>query len=138
MKLKDVMSKHVVKVNGITMLPEVAQKMRQENIGFLPVEDNGKLIGIVTDRDITIDAVAQGNINRPVKDIVNKNLVTATPDTTVEEAIRMMTSHNVRRLPVLENQQLVGIVSLEDLVDTDNPKIVLDALKQFHKKTQHS
>lgn len=138
MKLKDVMSKHVVKVSGITMLPEVAQKMRQENIGFLPVEDNGKLIGIVTDRDITIDAVAQGNINRPVKDIVNKNLVTATPDTTAEEAIRMMTSHNVRRLPVLENQQLVGIVSLEDLMDTDNPKIVLDALKQFHKKTQHS
>jgi CBS domain-containing protein len=137
MKLRDVMSKHVVKVNGITMIPDVAKKMKQENIGFLPVEENGRLIGTVTDRDITIDAVAQGNINRPIKDIANTNLVTATPDTTVEDAIKMMTSHNVRRLPVLENQQLVGIVSVEDLVEVDNPQLVVDAIKRLHRGTRH-
>lgn len=137
MKLRDLMSKQIVRVTSVTMLPEVAQKMKQENVGFLPVEENGKLIGIVTDRDIAIGAVAAGNINRPVKDIVNKNLVTATPDTTAEEAIRMMTSHNVRRLPVLENQQLVGVISLEDLVETENPQVVIDAIKRLHKTTRH-
>lgn len=137
MKLRDVMSKQIVKVSSVTMLPEVAQKMRQENIGAIPVEENGKLIGIVTDRDITIDAVANGNVNRPVKDIVTTNPVTVTPDTTIEDALRMMTEHDIRRLPVLENQNLVGIVSLEDLLEGDKPQMVLDALKKFHRNTKH-
>ncbi|HBN10165.1 MAG TPA: CBS domain-containing protein [Cyanobacteria bacterium UBA8530] len=137
MKLRDLMSKQVVKVSGVTMLPEVAKKMKQENIGMLPVEENGKLIGVVTDRDITIDAVAQGNINRPVKDIISANPVTVGPETTVEEALKTMTSNNVRRLPVVENNQLVGIISLEDLVEGGNPQMVIDALKRFHQNTKH-
>lgn len=137
MKLRDVMSKQVVKVSSVTMLPEVAQKMRQENVGAIPVEENGKVIGIVTDRDITIDAVAQGNCNRQVKDILTPNPITVAPDTTIEDALRLMTQHNCRRLPVVENGQLVGMVSVEDLLEGDKPQLVLDTLKRFHQETKH-
>lgn len=138
MKINQLMSKNVVKVTSITMVPEVAQKMRQENIGVIPVEENGKLVGIVTDRDIAINAVAKGEINQQVKDIMTKTPVTVRPDTSVEEAIQTMLKNNVRRLPVTDNGNVVGMVSLEDLTEAGSDQDLLKALRSFHKQTKHS
>lgn len=137
MKINDLMSKNIVKVTSVTLIPEVAQKMRQENIGVLPVEENGKLVGIVTDRDIAINAVAKGEINQQVKAIMTKTPVTVRPDTTVEEAIQLMLQNNVRRLPVSENGTVIGMVSLEDLTEAGSDHELLKAMRAFHKKTKH-
>ncbi|HEY9900064.1 MAG TPA: CBS domain-containing protein [Pantanalinema sp.] len=138
MKINQFMSKNIVKVTSITMVPEVAQKMRMENIGVIPVEENGQLVGVVTDRDIAIHAVAKGEVNQAVKGIMSKSLVTVGPNTSVEEAIQTMLQNNVRRLPVTENGHLVGMVSLEDLTEAGSDQDLLKALRTFHKKTKHT
>lgn len=137
MKVRELMSKNVVKVTSITMIPEVAQKMRQENVGVIPVEENGRLIGVVTDRDITINAVAKGAINCPVKDVMTPSPATIASTATVEDAIQLMLQRNVRRLPVVDNGSLVGIVTLEDLVEAGKDQELIKALRTFHQTTKH-
>ena len=137
MKVSELMSKKLVKVTSIAMLHEVAQKMRQENIGVIPVEDNGKLVGLVTDRDIAVNAVAKGEINCAVKDVMTHNPVTLNANATVEEAIQTMLKQNIRRLPVMDNGKLVGLVSLEDLLESGKDQDLLKALRTFHEKTKH-
>ena len=90
--------------------------MRDEDAGAVPVVDNGRAIGIVTDRDIVVRVVAEGGqLNRPIRDIVTGSLVSATPDMSTREAAQLMSDHQIRRLPVVENDRLVGIVSIGDL-----------------------
>jgi CBS domain-containing protein len=90
--------------------------MRDEDAGAVPVVDNGRAIGIVTDRDIVVRVVAEGGqLNRPVRDIVTSALVSASPDMSTREAAELMSEHQIRRLPVVENDRLVGIVSIGDL-----------------------
>lgn len=137
MKIKELMSKNIVKVTSVTMVPEVAKKMRQENIGIIPIEENGRLVGVVTDRDIVINAVSQDQINRPVKEIMSKTPTTVRQDASVEEAIEAMLQHNVRRLPVMDDGNLVGMVSLEDLTEAGSDQDLLKALRSFHKQTKH-
>jgi CBS domain-containing protein len=95
--------------------------------------DNGKPIGLITDRDIVVRAVAEGGqLNRPVRDIVTNQLVAATPDMSVTEATELMSAHQVRRLPVVENNRLVGIVSIGDIaVKEGKDSRVGDALQHI-------
>jgi CBS domain-containing protein len=119
--VKDVMAPRVVAVTSVTFLPEAAQIMKQEDVGALPVvQEDGKLMGIVTDRDITVRAVAEG---RPVDQtqiaevFTAEDLVTVSPDMTLEDAEDLMAEHQVRRLPVVEQgtNKLLGIVSQADI-----------------------
>ena len=90
--------------------------MRDEDTGAVPVVDNGRAVGMVTDRDIVVRAVADGSTpNRPVREIVTSAVVTVTPDMSTREAAQLMSEHQIRRLPVVENERLVGIVSLGDI-----------------------
>jgi CBS domain-containing protein len=136
-RVADLMSQNIVKVTSVTMVPEVAQKMKKENIGAIPVEENGQVIGIVTDRDVTTKAVASGQINLQVKDIMSKAPTTIQANATVQEALQLMVKNNVRRLPVMKNGQIAGIVSLEDLVEAEVDQELLSALKTLHKHTRH-
>lgn len=114
--LRDIMTTNVDFVSPDSNVYEVALKMKNDNVGIIPVCEDGSLIGIVTDRDLVVDGIAE---KRPgstkVLDVMHQDVVTATPDTTEEEAADMMAQHQIRRLPVLENGKLVGIVSLGDL-----------------------
>lgn len=138
MKISQLMSKKVVRVASLTMLPEVAETMSRENIGVVPVEDGGKLVGIVTDRDIAVRAVAKRSIDRPVKDVMTAKPITIKPDASVDDAIRSMLEHKVRRLIVVENEHVVGMVSLEDLLEGGSHHELLRALEDFHRQTRHA
>lgn len=137
MQVKELMSKKVVKVTSVAMLPDVAKKMRQENIGAIPVEENGRVVGIVTDRDIATHAVANGNINCQVKEVMTRSPATIPASATPHEAIQTMLQHNCRRLPVTDGGGLVGMLSLEDLVEAGQDQDILKALKRFHQQTKH-
>lgn len=118
--VKDIMTPRVVAVTSVTFLPEAAQIMLEEDVGALPVvQEDGKLLGIVTDRDITVRGVARGNNigQTQVADVFTaEDLVTVTPDMKLEEAEKLMEEHQVRRLPVVgEDNKLMGILSLGDL-----------------------
>jgi CBS domain-containing protein len=92
-----------------------ARIMKEEDCGVVPVVDNGKTVGIVTDRDIVIRAVAEGGADRSVREIATTDLVFVKPDSSTREAEKLMSQRQIRRLPVVENDRLVGIVSLGDI-----------------------
>jgi CBS domain-containing protein len=116
MNIRDVMTPNPRTVTPDESIQSAARIMRDEDTGVVPVVENGRPIGIVTDRDIVVRAVADGSqVNRPIREIVTNNLVAVTPDMSTREATALMSEHQVRRLPVVEGDRLVGIVSIGDL-----------------------
>jgi CBS domain-containing protein len=119
MKLNEVMTPDVEVVNADDNLQIAARKMRDRDIGFLPVLDNGRLIGVITDRDITIRATAAGldASQTAVRDLVTSDVIWVYQYQDDEKAARLMEDYQIRRLVILdpESQLIVGIVSLGDL-----------------------
>ena len=118
MQAKDVMSPHVEVVRPDSSIAEAAKKMKTLDVGALPVCDGERLVGMITDRDITVEATAQSrdpNGTR-VRDIMSPEIIYCFEDQDVEEAARMMQEKQIRLLPVLSRgKELVGIVALGDL-----------------------
>ncbi len=119
MKLSEIMTRSVEVVSPDETLQNAARKMRLRDVGFLPVCDGQRLVGTLSDRDITVRAVAEGLDPRStaVRDLATQNLVWCFDDEDVVNAARKMRSKQIRRLMVInrQNKQLVGVVSLGDL-----------------------
>jgi CBS domain-containing protein len=98
---------------------DAIQLMADKNIGALPVLSKGRLAGIFTERDYTRKIALAGKTSKQtlVKEITTADVVTVSPDESVEECMRLMTEHRIRHLPVLQNDELVGIISIGDLVN---------------------
>jgi CBS domain-containing protein len=110
-------------------LTDVARVMRDDDIGDVLVEDAGRLVGILTDRDIVVRAVADGRNPAEVKagEIDTEAVQTVTPDQPLDEAIRIMRENDVRRVPVIQDGRPVGILSLGDLaVERDSGSALAD------------
>lgn len=117
MKVREVMTTNVVTAMPETTLEEIAMMMKTEDTGAIPVVDEGELIGIVTDRDIVVRCVAEGRDPSEVsaEDIITEDVEVVDRDTDAAEALEIMGRRQIRRLPVVENGELVGMVSLGDL-----------------------
>ena len=115
MNVRDVMTSNPRTVSPNDAIQVAARIMKEEDIGVVPVVDNGRAVGIVTDRDIVIRAVAEGGVDRPVRDIASRDVVCVRPDDSTREAEKIMSERQIRRLPVVEGDRLVGIVSLGDI-----------------------
>lgn len=120
MKAKEIMTSEIVSVCGDTSIKEAAEKMRDADIGSLPVEENEELVGIVTDRDIVLKTVAEDLNSSQVqcKDVMTKDVITATPDMNIDDVAHLMSENQVKRIPVIENKNVVGMISLKDLSHT--------------------
>jgi CBS domain-containing protein len=118
MQVREVMTEAVEIIDPNTTIRDVAKRMRADNIGALPVGENDRLIGMVTDRDIVVRAVAE-NLpagNTSARDVMSDHVYWCFDDADVEKAAEIMAEHQVRRLPVINHdKRLVGIVSLADL-----------------------
>ncbi|MFZ7103989.1 MAG: CBS domain-containing protein [Peptococcaceae bacterium] len=118
MKLRNIMTKDISGVSPQDPIVEAAKIMQQRNVGCIPVCDNNKQVkGILTDRDIVIRVVAEAKNPQQldVNAVMSTGLTLGSPDMDAEEAAQIMAEHQIRRLPVIENNQLVGIVSIGDL-----------------------
>lgn len=118
MKLNEMMTTDVEVVNPESSLADAAKRMRRQDIGVLPVCDGTRLVGMITDRDITIRAIAEDRDPKQtkVKDCMSSDLVYCFDDQTETEAEQIMQEKQIRRLPIISREkQLVGIVSLGDL-----------------------
>ncbi|HSL64428.1 MAG TPA: CBS domain-containing protein [Gaiellaceae bacterium] len=117
--IRELMTSNPKAVETSTPVVEAARIMKQEGVGPVPVvEDGGKLTGILTDRDIALRVVAEGKDpqSTTVGEIMSRDLVTIDPEQPLDEALRLMASHQVRRLPVCEEDgRLVGIVAQADV-----------------------
>ena len=98
---------------------EAIQMMADKNIGALLVTDQGKLVGILSERDYTRKVALKGKSSKKtaVKEILSGNIVRVTPSHTVDECMRLMTTHRVRHLPVLDGDKIIGVISIGDLVN---------------------
>jgi CBS domain-containing protein len=99
---------------------EAARLMRDEHVGSLPITDGDTLVGMITDRDITTRVVAEAAdlATTSVGDVYSQDLISVEPDKDLEEALRLMARHQIRRLPVVEDGRLVGIVAQADIALT--------------------
>lgn len=114
--LEHMMSKNVVSIGPNQSLQEAAAIMEQHNLGALPVVQNGQLMGILTDRDITVRSIAHGKDGHTqCSDCMTSSLVSGRPDMDVREAATMMGENQIRRIPVVDNGQMVGMVALGDV-----------------------
>lgn len=136
MRIRDVMTKDIAYVSVNDTVEKAAQLMSQYDIGSVPVCDGGKVVGIVTDRDITLRSVAKGNESRSqsVRDIMTSNPVFCSPDQDIHDAVRIMGERQIRRLPIVENGNLVGMVALGDVavesVLSDNAEAALKNISE--------
>jgi CBS domain-containing protein len=135
--------REIMTANPTTAAPDtpayqVARTMKQEDVGSVPVVDGGRLVGIVTDRDLCVQLIAeQKPTDAPVRDFMTGNPQTAGPDSTIHDVAQIMGQHQIRRLPIVENDQLVGIVSLGDLaVDTQSDELKVETLEEISQGTR--
>jgi predicted transcriptional regulator len=116
-----------------TTLEEVAQMMKDEDVGAIPVVDEDELVGIVTDRDIVIRCIAEGKdpAETHVEDVLTEELHTIHPDADAAEAARLMAEKQIRRLPVVEDGELLGVISIGDIaVKQSDDQITGEALQE--------
>ena len=128
-KVRDVMTPGPIGVDYHQSVGEAARAMRDWGVGALLVVSNESLYGLVTDRDLAVRAVAEARgADEPVGPLSSGNLIGVDADADVHEAMRLMRQHAVRRLPVLEDGQVAGIVSLGDLAMQDEPDLAFAQL----------
>jgi CBS domain-containing protein len=114
--VKDAMTSGPRTVESSTPVAEAAKLMRDENVGSLPIIDGDRLVGIVTDRDIALRVVAEGKAGATAGEIASQQLVTVDPAQPLGEAARLMAEHQIRRLPVCEEDgRLVGMLAQADV-----------------------
>lgn len=140
MKVREIMTADVASAAPDTTLEEIATMMKEADAGAIPVVDDNALIGIVTDRDIVLRCVAEGKdpAECTAEDIVSENLETVEPDDDVEEAAQLMAHRQIRRLPVVEDGRLVGMLSLGDIAVKESEDTAGDALESVSEGVKHN
>jgi CBS domain-containing protein len=124
--LREIMTEHVVTASPGTPVRQLAELMRDRNVGSVVLEDDGgRPVGMVTDRDLVLTVLAgRGDMGAPAEECATTPVVTGEPDMPLEEAAGLMVGHRIRRLPVMEGEKLVGIVTLDDIaVRTGNLEV---------------
>ena len=135
-QLKDLMSRDVKVVGPDVTIADAARMMRDGDFGMLPVSENDRMIGTISDRDIAIRAVAEGKgADTKVRDVMSEGIAWAYEDDSVEKAAKLMSERQVRRLPVVDrDKRLIGIVALGDFaVERSQIEPAAQALSEISK-----
>lgn len=116
-QIRDLMTENPSSCEPGTSVVEAAKVMAREDVGPVPVVDGGRLVGVVTDRDLVVRVLAEGRDpeSTKVSEITSSDLVTVSPDDDLGQALQLLAEHQVRRLPVVDGERLVGIVSQADV-----------------------
>jgi CBS domain-containing protein len=137
-KVSEAMTPGVQSVTLTQSLADAAEIMKQDDVGSLPVVDGDRrLVGILTDRDIVLRAVAERVDPQSVKvgDVASRDLVTVEPEQDLDEALFLMAQHRVRRLPVVEQDRLVGVLAQADAAIDAKEKKVGETVEQISQPT---
>jgi CBS domain-containing protein len=120
--VKDVLkrgSSSAISVSPMDTVYRALQVMAENNVGAVMICDEGQMVGIFTERDYCRKIILMGrsSVGTPIQDIMTKNMITVRPEQTLEDCIELMTKHHIRHLPVQESDQLVGLVSMRDVME---------------------
>jgi len=114
--IRDLMSTDLKTVTLKNNVFDVAMLMKKNDIGFVPVVESGKVLGVITDRDLVVRCIADKKTeSTAVQEVMSTELMSTSPDSNIEDAAKQMANHKIRRLLVIENGNLVGVVALADL-----------------------
>jgi CBS domain-containing protein len=136
--VRDAMTADPRSIGATASVVEAARLMREAHIGSLPITDNEELVALITDRDITTRVVAEAADPQitSVGDVCSRDLISVEPDKELEEALQLMARHQVRRLPVVENGRLVGIVAQADIALKENEKKTGELVEAISEPSQ--
>ena len=131
--IQEAMTPNPTTVEPKTTVQEAARSMKSEDVGSLPIVDGDKLVGVITDRDLAIRVVAEGRgTDTTVGEIASKDVVTVDPQQSIDDATRLMAEHQVRRLPVVEEDgRLVGILAQADVAQTGHDALTGETVQQI-------
>src|SRR5438093_4761929 len=134
--VKDVMTSNPCSIDADKPVAYAAEMMKKEDVGIAPIVEGDRLVGTLTDRDIVVRVVADGRDPQQVKvrDVASRDLVTVDPQQGLDEALRLMARHQVRRLPVVEEDgRLVGVVAQADVAEEAKPKKVGELVEEISR-----
>lgn len=138
MRIKEVVNKNLIVGNIDNSITEISNIMKKHNIGFLPICDNNKIVGVITDRDIVINCISNNcNTNDKIENYINKNIIYIDCNKEISDALNIMASEKIKRIMISDNKKLIGILSLSDIINLDEKK-VLDTIKTIWQITDHS
>ncbi len=133
MQVRDIMTTRIVSVEPSSTVKDAAALMTRHNIGVVPVVESGSVRGMLTDRDIVLRCVAENKNpgNLKVADICSQGAVSVRPDEDVADAVHLMSAEQVRRLPVVENGRVVGMLSFADIAREKTGMEVAEAISEI-------
>jgi CBS domain-containing protein len=133
--IKEVMTRDVRACEPNATVADAAKVMAREDVGPVPIVEDGRLVGIVTDRDIVVRVVAEGRDPNAttVKEIASTDLVTVSPGDDLDEALKLLAERQVRRLPVVEGDRLVGIVAQADVARLGKDKQTGEVVEEISR-----
>ena len=140
MKVEEIMTKNLVIADKSESIHNIAAMMKKYDIGFIPIRDQKRIIGVITDRDIACMIVANNSdIDNKIESYINKNLISVEKDETTMEALSVMSENKIKRLLITDKKRVVGILSISDIIngDSKNPEI-LSTLKRIWTITHTS
>ena len=134
-KVRDAMTSQPRAAEPNLSLVEAARLMKEEDVGSLPVVEGGRLVAMLTDRDIVIRAVAEARSpdSTTVDEVATRDVVTAQPDDDLDEALMLMARRQVRRLPIVEGERLVGILAQADIAQEATPEQTGEVLEEISR-----
>jgi len=131
MKVKDIMTKNLITCESDNSIHQISQKMKEYDIGFMIIVNSQRIQGIITDRDIVIEMIA--NYDHKVKDYIQKNIETIDQNKTVDDALNIMKEKKIKRLVVTDKTKAVGVLSISDILNkTNEAKKLIEALKSIY------
>lgn len=120
MRIKDIMTASVDSIESTDTIAYAARRMAEDDVGALLILSDGKLVGIVTDRDIAVRGVAAGiSSQAPIRRVMSENVATCSPDDDIEGVLALMSREQIRRMPVCDRNKVIGIVALADAAKHD-------------------
>jgi len=133
MRIKEVLKRGIITTAITSPVHEVANIMKEHNIGFLPVLKGDKIVGVITDRDIVINAISNNCDNsQSIEDYISKNIVKIDYNREIKDALDLMRTHKIKRILVVDGEKFIGVLSLSDIIEKDE-KGVLNTIKTIWK-----
>lgn len=129
--IKDIMSKKIIFSNINNSIKDVSYLMKENNIGFIPIKENNKYVGVVTDRDICLSIPTLKSINDSIKSYISNNVVCIGANDSIEDALKLMGKYKVKRLLVKEKDNTIGVLSLSDILNYTNTNNLIDTYKDI-------
>lgn len=116
MQAKDIMTSSLIVVDKNTDIFKIAKIMKEKDIGFIPVSDNKKIIGVITDRDIVVKVLA--NNDTKINNYISKNIITCNIDDYMDDILLKMSENKIKRILVIDDKKVVGVISISDILNT--------------------